>query len=73
MRASALHDVQAQLMHDRVVWLATLSNWNRAAREYASNCVEDGMRRFRAWGMRYGGILVGGGNGYKWRGVLKRG
>lgn len=73
MRASAIHDLQAQMMLNGKIFLPTLSNWRRAAQEYASNCVQDGMARFRAWGLRFTGILVGGGNGYKWRGSLMHG
>jgi len=56
MRASALHDLEAQLMLEGIVWLPTLSNWWKAALEYAHNCVADGMSYTRAC-LRFIGIL----------------
>ena len=70
MEASGVHDPTCQLM-ELGFYLANLSNWNRAAREYRHNCRTHGMSRRRSWA-RYFGLLVGGGNGYKWRGVLQR-
>jgi len=71
MLASAVHDLQCQLM-ELGYYEPTLRNWRMAAAEYRRNCMDAGMPWWRAWA-RFTGILVGGGNEYKWRGVLKRG
>jgi len=70
MRASAVHDAQSQAM-GLGIYEPTLKNWRRAASEYRHNCMVDGMTTTRAF-VRYTGILIGGGNSFKWRGSLKR-
>ncbi|MCZ6710334.1 MAG: hypothetical protein O7B25_08225 [Gammaproteobacteria bacterium] len=81
-RASAVHDASCQAM-GLDIYEASWKNWERAASEYRQACIEDGLERInsdgkgwvriraggvrsRAW-TRYSGILVGGGNEYKWR------
>jgi len=80
MMPSAVHDADCQAMESGY-YAATLHNWNRAAAEYRDNCIAEAKRlypkrrwnrtliRARAWA-RYSGILIWGGNGYKWRGGL---
>jgi len=70
MLASAVHDAHCQGM-EAGAYAQTLKNWRMAAAEYRRNCIEAGMPRWRAWA-RYMGVLVGGGNEYKWRGSLRR-
>ena len=70
MLASGIHDAQCQGMKDGI-YRASLRNWERAAREYRRNCITGGMSRIRAYA-RYTGLLVGGGNGYKFRRILHR-
>lgn len=69
MLASAIHDAHCQGMAQGA-YHQSLKNWRMAASEYRHNCIQHGMPRWRAW-TRYLGILIGGGNGYKWRGSLK--
>ncbi len=69
MEASGIHDPTCQLMKSGF-YAATLMNWYRAAMEYRHNCRIHGMSRTRSLG-RLIGLLAGGGNGYKWRGILQ--
>lgn len=69
MLASAIHDAQCQAMR-MGFYKGTLRNWRRAAKEYRHNCRIAGMPRARAW-VRYIGLVVGGGNGYKWRWIVR--
>lgn len=65
MLASAVHDAECQAM-ELGIYQASWRNWWRAAREYRRNCIDEGMNPARAY-VRSTGILIGGGNGYKWR------